>query len=546
MSKKDYKKGMADAMSAYQEFGKKQEAAIQHVEGEVARTADKVEHLGDQIGNVVDYISDQEKAALYRLNTPVDIADLENAEKRMLLAILYQLSAMEEPTEMQQTYLRAIQQYLKIYNPQTEIDLESVENIEDISAQKAVLQTVLEFFYLGSHPKTYTEEQLDFLDCFQVNRKTREEISGHIDAIVSAVGTNGLAEKYGFVPEENSVCSYQDNGSIPEFVADLCSSYERTGKGNPFAETEHYICFYRNCGDNQGFYCIQKKSGKEVYIRSTQEASGIDSISLCSKGDKVYYVFMGSAMKHRPINIMVLDIENGAANQMNFHPISHRYHEHLSITENFFVCSTSNGAYWWNLNAEEQRYKIETDCKVYQAVGCEGRILLLGNQDGALKLFWYDPIKNTTIQALKNPLSAMGTNDVLEDEYDSEEGTSLRVKWTFRVKDNLFILFENGDTYSLCSWDFTDSESDLVVLDQNEEPPVLYGNYLIKGDDNRTDDNSYRSLLIFDFETMEWNEIPHSACDSFSVWGDYLYRWTAKKEALKTRLDSDYRWILMN
>ena len=166
MSKKDYRQGMSDAMAAYEAFGEKQEAAIQHVGAEIEKAAGKVDKLGGKIGEIADYITDKEKAALYKLNTPVDIADLEDAEKRILLAVLYQLSADEdEVTEEQQNYVRAVQQYLKIYNPQTEIDLSAVENIEDISAQKAVLQSALEFFRLGTHPEDLTGEQEDFLDC---------------------------------------------------------------------------------------------------------------------------------------------------------------------------------------------------------------------------------------------------------------------------------------------------------------------------------------------------------------------------------------------
>ena len=139
--------------------------------------------------------------------------------------MLYQLSADEdEVSEEQQNYVRAVQQYLKIYNPQTEIDLSAVENIEDISAQKAVLQSVLEFFHLGTHPEELTEEQEEFPDYFLVNRRTRREIDGFINAIVEVVGIKGLSEKYGFVVDQprSEFAKYQNNGSIPERVADLC------------------------------------------------------------------------------------------------------------------------------------------------------------------------------------------------------------------------------------------------------------------------------------------------------------------------------------
>lgn len=277
MSKKDYKRGMADAMKAYEDFGEKQEAAIRHVGEEIEKTAGKVDRLGGKIGEITDYISDQEKAALYKLNTPVDIADLDDAEKRILLAVLYQLSTdAEELTEEQQNFVRAVQQYLKIYNPQTEIDLEAVENIEDISTQKAVLQTVLEFFYLGTHPGTYSDDQMDFLDCFQVNRKTRREINGYISAIVEAVGIKGLSEKYGFVAAQprSEFARYKDNGPIPEKVADLFMSQKGLAffyDQKCFIETKDYLVYCKKPSytdpwgpedAENGFYCMAKQTGK--------------------------------------------------------------------------------------------------------------------------------------------------------------------------------------------------------------------------------------------------------------------------------------------
>ena len=71
MSKKDYKQGISDAMAAYEAFGEKQEAAIRHVGAEIERTAGKVDQLGGKIGEITDYITDKEKAALYKLNLPL-------------------------------------------------------------------------------------------------------------------------------------------------------------------------------------------------------------------------------------------------------------------------------------------------------------------------------------------------------------------------------------------------------------------------------------------------------------------------------------------
>lgn len=197
---------MADAMEAYEEFGKKQEAAIRHTEGHLDRIEGKVNTLGDKFVEIKDYISDQEKAKLYKLHTPIDIAMLDDTEKHVLLAVLYQLSTDERDiiTEEQQNYVRAVQQYLKITNPQNTIELDAVENIVDIRAQKAILQVALEFFYLGIHPDNFTEAQMDFLDCFNVNRRGHQEIKEHILSIINTVGIQGLAEKYGFKPAKEA------------------------------------------------------------------------------------------------------------------------------------------------------------------------------------------------------------------------------------------------------------------------------------------------------------------------------------------------------
>jgi len=290
MSKKDYKKGMSDAMEAYEAFSEKQEAATLHVAKQVSTVADKVDRLGGKIGEITTYITEQEKATLYRLNTPVDIADLDAAEKRVLLAILYQLfSDEEDPTEAQQNYVRAVQQYLKIHNPQTEINLEAIENVEDVSAQKAILQAVLEFNYLGPHPDTYTEDQMDFLDCFQVNRKTRREITGHIKTIVNTVGLVGLAEKYGVVEEQPSLgfADYKDNGRIPSSVADYCISLldgeyklQRFRAGLYFLETSDYLFYCRDMNDDED--CDEKDN---QFFRIGKATGKVEQIPLNAKND---------------------------------------------------------------------------------------------------------------------------------------------------------------------------------------------------------------------------------------------------------------------
>lgn len=153
-NKKMYKKGLADAMQAYEAFGRKQEAALEHMREEVRKGNRQLEaaisDLGEDLNGIYGYLTSKEKAALYHLSTPMDIKDLEDEEKRLLLAIFYQLSFDEGDgvTDAQRSYIRSVQKYLEITNPQTEAELSAVGDIDSLETQKSFLQVVLEFLYL--------------------------------------------------------------------------------------------------------------------------------------------------------------------------------------------------------------------------------------------------------------------------------------------------------------------------------------------------------------------------------------------------------------
>lgn len=91
-NKKMYKKGLADAMSAYEAFGKKQEDALAEIRKEVregkSQLEDALSGLGDELNGIYDYLDAKEKAALYHLNTPYDIKDMEESEQRLLRSVV--------------------------------------------------------------------------------------------------------------------------------------------------------------------------------------------------------------------------------------------------------------------------------------------------------------------------------------------------------------------------------------------------------------------------------------------------------------------------
>ena len=201
--KKMYKKGLADAMRAYQDFGTKQEEALAAIRKEVQegkkQLEDALSGLGEEMVGIYDYLDTKEKAALYHLNTPYDIKTLEESEQHLLIAILYQLAEEEGNSlnDNQRTYIHGVQRYLGITNPQTGLDdLSVVGDIDSGSVQKAILQTVLEFFYLQDGEEI-TDDQEEFLSNFSVNKKQAMAIEETVSRLYNAVGAKGLSEKYG-------------------------------------------------------------------------------------------------------------------------------------------------------------------------------------------------------------------------------------------------------------------------------------------------------------------------------------------------------------
>lgn len=205
-NRKMYKQGMIDAMQAYAGFSEKQKAALeklrQDVESGNKRLDDALAGLGDELNGIYKYLNSREKAALYRLESSMDLKDLEEPEQQLLLAVLYQLADDEGDrlTDNQRAFIRSIQRYMGIANPQTSADLTAVSEIDSLDVQKVFLRVVLEFFYLQDG-EYLTEEQEDFLGNFSVNKKQAGIIENSVSRLYNAVGAEGIAEKYGFTEE---------------------------------------------------------------------------------------------------------------------------------------------------------------------------------------------------------------------------------------------------------------------------------------------------------------------------------------------------------
>lgn len=584
MSKKDYEQGMSDAMEAYVPFGEKQEAAIRYVGAQVEQTAQKVDKLGEKISDVTTYISNREKAELYKLNTPVDIADLDDAEKRILLAVLYQLADDEEDiTSEQKNYVRAVQQYLKIYNPQTMIDLEAVENIEDISAQKAVLQAALEFFYLGTHPRTYTEDQLDFLDYFQVNRKTRKDIIAHIEAIIEVVGTQGLAEKYGFVAEQprSEFASYRDNGPIPEKIADQCISFLKDGcqqfqNGEYVLETRDYLVLCKapwhswdeveKKGElsKYGFFSINKKSGKvnRIAINYKKEFpfKSVDKLSFCVQENTIY--FMENCVdreKRSDVHLVSIDFSNQAFRQLPFKFSISTYNVpvrfHISCNEAYVMVyaylllnfSTKKDEerplskiFVVDLTQGDRVFTLEPDLIVRDAFIHQNSFFILGatkGKDRIVSLFQHDVANKSTTDALEKYTDHLGGVmrcinsgfSLLHDWVDCYDKSYL-IEEILRIEDTWYFKYRIEEQYDykrrrhMC-FTYIQDETGYgnlrnIISTEYNTPILLRDHVAISW--AKWNDPKYH-LMRYDLLSNE-NSYPDEGADNYILLGDYLYK----------------------
>lgn len=188
-----------------------------------------------------------------------------------------------------------MQKYLEVKEPPFGVDPMAIENIEDIPSQKAILQTVLEYLRLqDGDGYDETELQQEFLDAFSVSNRVKNEIINHVELLYGATGARGLAEKYGYVPEEEAeeVVEKEDQeigdqitastDSLSPEVADKIVQIFQAKKGNGFLysmnnnmlELDDYFLVMGSSGiklNDYGFedlalYAISKKTGDRQFI----------------------------------------------------------------------------------------------------------------------------------------------------------------------------------------------------------------------------------------------------------------------------------------
>ena len=146
--------------------------------------------------------------------------------------------------------------------------------------------------------------------------KCLKQVYRNIEAIIEVVGIRGLAEKYGIVSEQprSDFAKYNDNGPIPEKVADLCVSHIKQGfrqfqSGEYALETKDYLVMCRipwkgwekidakDDVQNYGFFGIEKCSGKVTRINIDYKKdfpfAAVENLPFCIQENTIYFMENG-------------------------------------------------------------------------------------------------------------------------------------------------------------------------------------------------------------------------------------------------------------
>lgn len=365
MFNKKYKKGMADAAKAYEAFGQKQSDAIAYILEEVRQgrldLSSAVKKLQGNVDSLYEYLKSTEKAELYTVYTPFDIRTLGIPERQFLVGALYRLTMDRLPSEYQQNYLRAVQRYLEIKEPPFGVDPLAIENIESIPFQKAIFQTVVEFLRLqdGNHYDE-TDLQHNFLESFSLNTKTKQEIFAHVEILFAATGAIGLAEKYGFVPEdevaeeetvesrkEKAVKNQKEREDAALKIFSLFDNefghHKLRDIRSHSIETDNYFIVYlvpsvvqwskehyygpewlralrglhvKEFVDQSGLYAINKKTAEATFLFSYNDLPNYELIADYISCDDILFLQLRNRMDSENTEVYVINIQNKSIQSM--------------------------------------------------------------------------------------------------------------------------------------------------------------------------------------------------------------------------------------
>ena len=277
MPRKSFEAGMEAGAKPFEEKFRKQADAIEKVGSRIDSRLDEISSVMDVM---IEDLSAQERKRVYDLNTVVDISELDKTEKDYLCAIVYAIAGLNSRlSKEQKEYLRALKSYLMITNVQADVNLASIENIDNITTQKAIMQTIMEFLFLEYGNHDYMDDYEDVFDYFSVNRKGIREIQEGIDMMCEAVGVEGIAAHYSFLAGLS-----ETDGEVPDAKEDSMLSK---------AETAYLMCDMKNAFSLFS-YLAEQGNGRACYFLGEIYTNNYGNVATVNKSEAKKYRELGA------------------------------------------------------------------------------------------------------------------------------------------------------------------------------------------------------------------------------------------------------------
>lgn len=298
MSIKDFKNGMA---AGAKPFDAKFDQMSKHF-SDIANNIDaNFNNINDTVNTVIDDIESIQKKQIFDLNTKVDIKEqLDDVEKELLASILITISNNGVANnEYQKKFVRSVLSYIGIIELQLGIDMSRIENIDNLSSQRAILQVIMEFLFLGYGNFNFEEDyDENLLEYFNVNKKGLREIKQCINSIYVATGFEGIAEKYGFVVDDvQEVGEVQSDILLTYDGSDICEVCADIVNINDYVVLKNYIAIKDN---NYNVILISKMDG-------SKKSLNIKLIGM----DKLYGSYNHLCIeKFREKQLIIINVEN--------------------------------------------------------------------------------------------------------------------------------------------------------------------------------------------------------------------------------------------
>ena len=259
----NFKKGMVAGAKPFEDKFAQYSEALNRLEKDFGENWNKAKNVADKI---LESVEATERARIYGLHTQTDIKTLKPEYKKILIAILYTLSS-DSSNEFQQSYIRSVQKYLDIKNPQISIEFSAIDQIDSRNVHKAIFQSCVEYLLLGNDDPALFQKYGDQLfSQFILKDDDMEAIWGNVLYIYTAIGPLGLAEKYGFVPEiknEKKTPSREARTLEPFIIEDVLNI--PSGQEMVIEDKEIVLKNNIRCGGRLVLkYCVLRYNGDNI------------------------------------------------------------------------------------------------------------------------------------------------------------------------------------------------------------------------------------------------------------------------------------------